>query len=304
MAGEVGLGTWSLSGDGYGPVPREDARRTLEAALDEGVTLLETADCYAEGAVEELIGDVLRERGRDKALVSTRVGVDRSGEVTRKCFTPEYLTRACEASLKRLKTDHVDALVLHNPLQSTLMRGETWEALGALKQAGKARLVGASVGSVEAGEAAVAAGADLLVVPYNLFFPRLLHRLSGTLSGGVVAVVVRSPLGYGVLADTWGAQRRFRDDDHRLYRWSAADLARRVRQREALRPLLKGDVRSLRELALRYVLANGLVSAVVPGARTPDHARDNARAAATLPYLAEHELMSVGQLLASAGVEG
>ncbi len=113
------------------------------------------------------------------------------------------------------------------------------------------------------------------MIPYNLLYSKLLHRLSAALSGAKVAVVARSPFGYGVLADTWGASRRFRDEDHRMYRWSAADVARRVRQREGLRPLVKGDIASMRDLALRYVLANGLVSVVVPGARMVVHARQN-----------------------------
>lgn len=302
--GEIGLGTWSLSGDGYGPVTPDDARATLQAALEEGVTFVETSDCYAEGRVETLIGDVLRDRGRSSAVVSTRIGVDRSGEVSRKRFDPEYIASACEASLKRLKTDHVDALVLHNPQVQTLLRPETWHALGTLKKSGKARIYGVSVGSVEAGEAAVSGGADLLVIPYNLLYSKLLHRLSAALSGAKVAVVARSPFGYGVLADTWGASRRFRDDDHRMYRWSSADLSRRVRQREALRPMLKGDISSMRDLALRYVLANGLVSVAVPGARMVVHARQNAHSAGTTPYLPDADLASMGQLLSSVGVEG
>ena len=302
--GEIGLGTWSLSGDGYGPVTPDDARATLQAALEEGVGFIETSDSYAEGRVESLIGDVLRERGRASAVVSTRVGVDRSGEVSRKRFDPEYIARACEASLKRMKTDYVDAIVLHNPQVQTLLRPETWHALGTLKKSGKTRLYGVSVGSVEAGEAAVSGGADLLVIPYNLLYSKLLHRLSAALSGAKVAVVARSPFGYGVLADTWGASRRFRDDDHRMYRWSSADLSRRVRQREALRPLMKGDISSMRDLALRYVLANGLVSVVVPGARMVLHARQNAHAAGTTPYLPDAELASMGQILSSVGVEG
>lgn len=302
--GEIGLGTWSLSGDGYGPVTPDDARATLQAALEEGVGFIETSDSYAEGRVEALIGDVLRERGRASAVVSTRIGVDRSGEISRKRFDPEYLSRACEASLKRLKTDYVDAIVLHNPQVQTLLRPETWHALGTLKKSGKARLYGVSVGSVEAGEAAVSGGADLLVIPYNLLYSKLLHRLSAALSGAKVAVVARSPFGYGVLADTWGASRRFRDDDHRMYRWSSADLSRRVRQREALRPLMKGDVSSMRDLALRYVLANGLVSVVVPGARMVVHARQNTHSAGTTPYLPDADLASMGQILSSVGVEG
>ncbi len=301
--GEVGLGTWSLSGDGYGPTTPDDARRIVEVALDEGVTFVETADCYAEGRVEQLIGEVLRARGREKAFVSTRVGVVR-GEVPRKDFAPKYLRAACEASLRRLQSDHVDALVLHNPLVGTIAKGEAMKCLHELKKEGKARLVGVSVGSVAAGEAAVAMGADLLVVPYNLYFPAVLHRLSGVLSGGHVGVVARSPLGYGLLADTWGANRRFRDEDHRMYRWSAGDLAKRIRQRESVRELLGGDLTTIRNLALRYVLANGLVNVVVPGARVPDHAVENAHAGDAQPYLPEHVLSVIGKHLSAAGIDG
>ena len=300
----MGLGTWSLSGDGYGPVAPEDARRVIEVALEEGCTFLETADSYGEGRVETLIGEVLAAQGRGAAFVSTRVGVDRNGELTRKNFTPKYLTAACERSLKRLQTDHVDALVLHNPQVGTITGGDAWQCLEGLKAAGKARAIGVSVSTVEAGEAAAALAPDLLVMPYNLVFSQVLHRLAGVLSAGPIGVVARSPYGYGVLADTWGASRRFRDDDHRMYRWSASDLTRRVKQREALRPLVAEGVPSLRALALRYVLANGLVTVAVPGARTPEHVRDNAHLAEELPYLPEHVLIEIGQHLRDAGVEG
>lgn len=298
----MGLGTWSLSGEGYGPVTPDDARRVLETALEEGCAYFETADCYGEGRVESLIGEVLAERGRGAAFVSTRIGVDRRGELTRKDFTPKYLTAACERSLARLRSDHVDALVLHNPQVGTLTLGDAWRCLEELKAAGKARAIGVSVSTVEAGEAAAALGPDLLVVPYNLLFSQVLHQLAGHLSAGPIGVVARSPYGYGVLADTWGASRRFRDDDHRMYRWSASDLTRRVKQREALRSLVGDGVPSLRALALRYVLANGLVTVAAPGARTPEHVRDNAHLADELPYLPDAALLAVGQRLREAGV--
>jgi len=300
---EVGLGTWSLSGEGYGPVEPDDARRVLETAVEEGCAFFETADCYGEGRVESLIGEVLEARGRAAAFVSTRVGVDRAGELTRKNFTPKYLTAACERSLERLRTDHVDALVLHNPQVGTITLGDAWRCLEELKAAGKARAIGVSVSTVEAGEAAAALAPDLLVVPYNLLFSQVLHRLAGVVSAGPIGVVARSPYGYGVLADTWGASRRFRDDDHRMYRWGASDLARRVKQREALRDLVADGVPSLRALALRYVLANQLVTVAVPGARTPEHVRDNAHLADELPYLPERALASVGQRLRDVGAD-
>jgi len=300
---EIGLGTWGLSGEGYGPVAREDARRALGVAIEEGCTFFETADCYAEGGVESLIGDVLAVYGRNRVFVSTRIGVDRSGELTRKNFAPKYLTAACERSLQRLRTDYVDALVLHNPQVGTLTLGDAWRCLEALKASGKTRTIGVSVSTVEAGEAAAALAPDLLVLPYNLFFSQLLHRLASVLSAGSIGVVARSPYGYGILADTWGASRRFRDDDHRVYRWGSADLTQRVKQREALRPLLDMGVPSLRALALRYVLANQLVTVTVPGARTPEHVRENAHLADTLPYLPDKILSTVGQYLRDAGVD-
>lgn len=304
LVGEIGLGTWSLAGDGYGPVPEDQARRTIAAALDAGCNFIETADCYGEGRVESLIGEAIKTRGRDKVVVSTRIGVDRGPEVTRKRFSARYLTDACERSLKRLGTDYVDALVLHNPSLVTLTEGAAWKALEDLRAAGKARMIGVSVNSYDVGSSAIQAGAELVVVPYNLLFPKLLHRLSADLSGGMVAVVVRSPLAYGLLADTWGASRRFGENDHRIDRWSTADLNRRVRQRESLKPLVHGEIASLREAALRYVLSNGLVSVVTPGARTPEHATQNARAAETLPYLPDDDLQGIGGLLSSVGING
>jgi aryl-alcohol dehydrogenase-like predicted oxidoreductase len=79
-------------------------------------------------------------------------------------------------------------------------------------------------------------------------------------------------------------------------------LGRRMRQREAARALVHGTIKTLREAALRYVLANGLVSVVVPGARTPEHARLNAHAADTQPYLPDDDLASIGDILARSGV--
>jgi aryl-alcohol dehydrogenase-like predicted oxidoreductase len=303
--GEIGLGTWGLSGDGYGPVEPAVARATLEAALEAGSTFVETAACYGrEGATERLIGQVLRERGREAAFVATRIGVDREAAGgPRKRFDKAGLLALAEGSLRRLDTEYVDAFLLHNPLPETVRVPEVFEALRGLRDQGKARLVGVSVGSIAVARAALRHPIDLIELPYNLLYPKLLHTLAADLASAGVGVIVRSPLAYGLLAGTWAADRHFGDGDHRAERWSPAELARRIRQREAARFLVKGEVHSLREAAIRYVLSNHLVSVAVVGARTPEQARENAHAADTLPYLETSVLANIGARMNDEGVE-
>jgi aryl-alcohol dehydrogenase-like predicted oxidoreductase len=298
--GEVGLGTWGISGEGYGASFELTARATLRAAIDAGGSFIETADSYREGAVLEWIGALKRDVGADKVFASVRVGVDRDPKhpVPRKDFSAGYLTAACERAIKRMGTDALDALVLHNPSPKTLYAGDAWSALCALKAAGKVRLIGVSISSEQAGRAALERAPDLVVLPYNLYFPMMLHDLSGHITRNRVAVVVRSPLAYGLLADGWSGARRFSDDDHRLYRWTPQDLTRRMKQRDALRDaLVHPPIASLREAALRYVLANGLVSVVVPGARSPDQAIENARAVDREPMLSDEALADVARIV-------
>ncbi len=127
--------------------------------------------------------------------------------------------------------------------------------------------------------------------------------MASEISQSKVGVIAHSTLSYGLLADTWSADRIFHEDDHRKHRWSQADLARRIRQREGVRTLVRGDVLTVREAAIRYVLSNGLVSVAVVGARFPEMARLNAHAADNLPYLAEQDLMEIGQRMRKFGVE-
>lgn len=301
--GEIGLGTWSLSGEAYGPVTDDEVRLSVLASLHAGVTFFDTSDCYRNGRIETLLGEVIQREKRDNITVCTRIGVEREGPHPRKRFDPPYLRKACEASLTRLGAERIDVLVLHNPQIGTLTGPDAWPTMLSLQREGKARVLGVSVSTVEQGQAALDLGAELLVLPYNLLFSRVLHGLSGEISQRGTAVVARSPLAYGLLADTWGGGRRFSDDDHRNWRWGPNELAVRLKQREAFRPLVRGNILTLREAALRYVLSNGLVSVMVVGARTPQMARANAHAASTLPYLPEEDMARLGDILADAGIK-
>ncbi len=302
---EIALGTWGLSGDGYGPCTPENARATIEAAIDAGSTFIDTAPAYGRGVMETLIGDVLESRGRRAALVCVRIGLEREegANAARKNFEPDGITAQVEASLKRLRTDHVDAFALHKPLVSTMKRAEPIEALRALKSSGKARTVGVSAGSADVARIALKLGVDFVMIPYNLLYPRLAHVISGELLNTNAGLIVHSPLAYGLLAGTWAADRAFGDDDHRRNRWTQAEIARRIRQREAARFIVHDSVKTLADGALRFVLANRMVSTAVVGSRTPEQARQNAGAAPELPYMQDQDLGTLSTRMQEEGIE-
>ncbi len=302
---EIGLGCWGLSGEGYGEVSREEARATIDAALDEGCTVLELAHCYGDKGreVDTIIGEALEGRDRSKIRIVLRIGVDREASPPRKRFDRGSLMRMLESSLSRLRTNYVDVLLLHNPLVSTLERSfDPLDALASFRERGMATAMGVSAGSFDVASVALKQSIDVIELPYNVLAPRLLHALLPEITRSQVGIIVRSPLAYGLLADGFEVERQFAPGDHRIERWSPEDIGRRMRQREVLRPFVKDSVLSLREAAIRYVLANHMVGCTVVGARTPDMARQNAHAADELPYLDPAVFSTLAQRLEEEGI--
>src|SRR5688572_24963063 len=125
---ELALGTWGLSGDGYGPVSEADQDAIIERALAFGIGLFETADCYGKGAMEKRLG----ERLPASAQVATKVGTDLEASPSRKRFDAEYLRTSVERSRERLKRESIDIVLLHNPSPKTLESGEAFDALREL----------------------------------------------------------------------------------------------------------------------------------------------------------------------------
>src|SRR5262245_56330641 len=109
---ELGLGTWGLSGDAYGPVAPEDQDEVIERAVALGITLFETADGYARGEMEKRLGERLA--GHDGLVVVTKVGTDRESKPARKRFDAAFLAEAFARSSERLKREAIDVVLLHN----------------------------------------------------------------------------------------------------------------------------------------------------------------------------------------------
>ena len=300
---ELALGTWGLSGEGYGPVANREAEAVIRKAVARGITLFETSDAYNHGGTESLLGRLLYDH-RDTTLIATRHGVDRSQTPARKCFEPDFLRRAVDASCERLRRPAIDVYLLHNPAASTLRRDELRMLMRHLKDDKRVRFWGASVGDVETGMAAIDAGADVIELAFNALHASDLGALAARISEKRVGVLARSVLAYGLLTGLWSTSKIFPEGDHRRRRWIDADeLATRVRQVDALRPLQSSEVPSLRAVALRYVLTNHLVSAAVIGPRSVRQLDQLVTEAGDgPPYLDEDRLAELPVQLAELGL--
>jgi aryl-alcohol dehydrogenase-like predicted oxidoreductase len=298
---ELSLGTWGLSGDGYGPVPEFEQDKVIDRACALGVTLFETADVYGNGRMETRLGAQLETN--DAVVIVTKIGTDRSDKQPRKRFAPEYLRAAFEKSRERLKRPVIDVLLLHNPSVATLERGEATALLSELKAGGAVRAWGVSAGSVEVARAAIGLGVDVLSLAHNALFSSDLDLLHSDIEASRVGVLARSVLGHGLLAGYWSLYRTFPPGDHRAERWTSEDLRRRVQQVAALRALIGDGVESLRGGAVRYVLSNKDVSSVVLGPRNVVQLDQLVREAGKEPpYLSAEKLKKFAARLQDLGI--
>jgi aryl-alcohol dehydrogenase-like predicted oxidoreductase len=143
-ASRVGLGTWAMGGFQWGGTDDDESVRTIHAALDLGINLIDTAPAYGFGHSEEVVGRAIAERGRrDEVILATKVGLEQSGDLLYRNSTRRQIFEEVEVSLRRLRTDYIDLYQVHWPDPATPIE-ETAEALRDLQQAGKVRAVGVS----------------------------------------------------------------------------------------------------------------------------------------------------------------
>jgi aryl-alcohol dehydrogenase-like predicted oxidoreductase len=297
---ELSLGTWGLSGDGYGAVVEAEVDRVLDRALELGIDLFDTADSYGKGAMERRLGERLPASG---AYVVTKLGTDVSSVPKQKRFDLDHLRPAFEASRERLRRETLDVVLLHNPTMLAMSRTEAFDFLKELKRLGSLRAWGVSAGSLEVARAAVRHGADVVELAYNVFVAADLHELSGDVAEHGVAVLARSVLAHGLLAGQWSAEREFYRGDHRRDRWTPTELKTRISQLDALRPMVAGPILSVRAAALRFALANQLVSSAVLGPRSVAQLEQLTREAGEgPPYLRDTALPELSARLRAVGV--
>ena len=263
---ELTLGTWGLSGDGYGPVSEQEQDRVILRARALGITGFETADIYAAGAMETRIGALL---GADaEALIITKVGTDTGSQPPRKHFEPSWLRERIERSGARLKRNVLDMVLLHNPSVQTLRKGDATGLMRELLAGGRLRSWGVSAGSAEVAEAALDEKTPALQLAFNCLWASDFRRLQERIRETKTCVMARSVLAHGLLCGFWPGEKVFSETDHRSRRWTSDELKRRLLQLDAIRPLVRNEVTSLRSAALRWVLNHEDIATAVVGPRT------------------------------------
>ena len=291
----IGLGSWQLGGD-WGEVDDGDAMGVLHAAVDDGVTFLDTADVYGDGRSEILIGRLLAERPDAPLTVATKMG-RRADPHVPEAFTLEAFRGWTNRSRANLGVEVLDLVQLHCPPTPVFSDDRVFDALDTLVAEQRIASYGVSVETcAEALTAIARPNVATVQLILNVFRRKPLERvLPAALKAGV-GIIARVPLASGLLSGKYDEATTFAPGDHRTYNrhGEAFDVGetfsgvpfeigvRAARRVAALAPGLPTA-----QLALRWILDQPGVSTVIPGARNASQVRGNAAAADLDPLSAE-----------------
>jgi aryl-alcohol dehydrogenase-like predicted oxidoreductase len=296
----IGFGAWAI-GASWGAVDDGESRAALHAALDEGMTFIDTADVYGDGHSERLIAGVLKERGGEKPFVATKAG-RRLPAQTVEGYTAENLSLWIERSLQNLDVERLDLVQLHCPPTDLYYHADVFGHLDRLKEAGKIADYGVSVERVEEALKAIEyPGVVSVQIIFNAFRLRPAGLFFAEARKRGVAVVARVPLASGLLSGKFKPDSQFEASDHRNFNrngeafdvgetFSGVPYEVGLEAVERLRPLAGGT--AMAQWALRWILMFDAVTVAIPGAKNPAQARSNAEAA-SLPALPDEAMAAV-----------
>ena len=289
-ASVIGLGTWAIGGWMWGGTDEARSVAAIEAAVDQGVTLIDTAPAYGQGVAEEIVGKALVGR-RDKVVLATKCGLvwhtqkgnhffDVDGRPVHRHLGAASIVHEVEQSLKRLRTDVIDHLITHWQDPTTPI-AETMEALVKLKQAGKIRSIGASNTTPEDVRAYLDAGPlDAIQEEYSMV-KRDIEATHLPLCGERgVSVLSYSSLALGLLTGRIGPDRVFEGDDLRKDnpRFSPANLRRVAALMETIKPIAAAHGATAAQVVIAWTVAQPGITFALCGARNAAQARENAAA--------------------------
>ncbi len=277
----------------------------MNAALDSGVTLVDTADVYGDGRSEKIIAAVLKERGGEKPFVATKAGRRLNPHVT-EGYTGANIEAFIDRSLSNLGIETLDLVQLHCPPTDVYYRPEFFGALDQLITKGKIRNYGVSVEKVEEALKAIEyPGVATVQIIYNIFRQRPQDLFFAEARKKNVGVIVRVPLASGLLSGKITRDTAFAADDHRNFNrfgeafdvgetFAGVPFETALEAVEQLRPLVPAGV-PMAQFALRWILEQDAVSVVIPGARNETQAQSNA-AASALPAIDEKAKAAIAAL--------
>ncbi|NEQ76153.1 MAG: aldo/keto reductase [Okeania sp. SIO2C9] len=309
---EVGLGTWQLSGDVWGKKTEAEYIKAIEAAIDSDINYLDTALEYGNGYCEQVVGKALQ--GNSSVVISSKIPPqcdDWSPKPQSKIedyFSSDWIVKCCETSLKNLRRECIDILFLHTWNLAWGHCTEWYEAMVKLKEQGKIRAIGISVGDRRAGEANshIEGGRiDVVQVVYNILEQEPEYTLFPMAQKHQIGIIARCPFSSGALVSGWTQSQKFAQGDWRGL-WTPDDwVAKQVEMVDLIKPIVKNINLSMSEIGLKYILNNQTVTSVIPGSSSTEHIRRNASVSAGLPhYFSEDILHKLQQLWLDGKIHG
>ena len=293
----IGFGAWEAGGASWGEGPGDEGSiAAIQAAIEAGITWLDTAEIYGDGRSEEVVARAIA--GLDpKPFVATKVAASVSG------YTPEGVRLGAEGSLRRLGLEVIDLYQIHWPDESAAPLETTWEAMAKLVDDGLVRHIGVSNfdrSLIERCEAI--RHVDSLQNHFSMLHRGRDAELFPWCERNGTAVLAYGPLAYGLLTGHIGMDTEFEPDDWRsgqvqpslYYEEFYAPSARAIHLEtiDALRPIAEDLGITLSQLALAWVVAQSGVTSAIAGSRNPDHVRTNAAAGDVIIDTAKLDLLN------------
>jgi aryl-alcohol dehydrogenase-like predicted oxidoreductase len=289
----IGFGAWAIGGMNWGKTDDDVSKKALFEAIDQGVTLIDTADVYGFGHSEKLIAEVLKERDKDNIIIATKAGNDfyhagikddKGYGAIKQNTDKDYIIWAAEQSLQRLQVDVIDILQIHSSDTNKLQRDDAWEALEILKRQGKIKHAGWSVQSFKETEQAFILDRhhdliDCIQVRYNLLEREAEKVLFPKAQQYGIGVIVRIPLLFGLLTGKFNRDSNFDEDDHRRFNLSPEKLNEHLSELENRQTLFDNHSNQTKaQVSLRFCISHPACFTAIPGAKTPEQVQDNCAA--------------------------
>ncbi len=293
--GVIGLGTWQLGAD-WGNVDEDEALSVITAAVDSGVTFLDTADVYGDGRSERVIGRWLREHPGSGVTVATKIG--RRADPVLASFTPATMTAWVERSRANLGVETLDLVQLHCPETAVYSADAVFDVLGQLVADKAIASYGVSVETcAEALTSIARPGVSAVQIVFNALRQKPLDEVLPAAADAGVAIIARVPLASGLLSGKYDESTTFGADDHRHYNrhgeafdqgetFAGIPYEIGLQAVRELAPIVPPG-ETIAQFALRWVIDQPGVSVVIPGARNTGQAQGNAAAAGVPPLTVE-----------------
>ena len=310
---EIGLGCSNV-GKTFFNMEKDSSLRLLNRAYELGINFFDTADVYRFGNSEKIIGEAFKNK-RTEVIIATKVGYNQPPYIAKPAkllpisiqkqlqkilknfrkkhktsffsrdFSPEFINKAINQSLKRLNTDYIDLYQLHNPPPEVIEHGEVFNTLDNLKKEGKIRFYGVSAGTVsDALFCLKNSNVSSLQIAFNIIMQEAKKELFPLAKQKGVAIIARVPFARGLITSKMNIETSTKPIDK--------SLLNRYRTKVEEFSFLINKNRSITQAALQFILSHPQVSVVIPGTRKITNLEENVKALES-PDLTDEELEKI-----------